>query len=293
VNVDHLRTAIALVRHGTVNQTAAVLGLAPSSVSDRVRRLEADLGARLFTRDRSGMHPTGPGRTYLAAAATALDALDTAAEQLTGAESVVTIGAQSSIADTLLPAVLEKLRARRPELDARIRPEADRSRLLAALERAEFDAVLLLDTGPRIGDLGYSRPDVPMAHVDVREVPMVTVAGAEHPLLGRPVTADEIRAGGTLVGQESRCSFWMATQRWLGPDLDLVSVGGLAQVREWVASGRGVAVLPDFAVRGDLESGRLSAVDISTPPLQLRLVWRESADEPEPLRSLLYALTQA
>lgn len=131
-----------------------------------------------------------------------------------------------------------------------------------------------------------------MAFVDVREVPMVTVAGAGHPLLGRPVTAAEIRDGATLVGQESRCSFWLATRRWLGPDVDLIGVGGLAQVRDWVAAGRGVAVLPDFAVRRDVEAGRLVAVDIATPPLQLRLLWRETPNDPEPLRSLLYALSQ-
>ncbi|WP_344168148.1 LysR family transcriptional regulator [Kribbella lupini] len=292
MNVDHLRTAIALVQHGTVNRTAAVQGLAASSVSDRVRRLEADLGAPLFTRDRSGMRPTVAGRAYLAAAGSALEALDAAAEQLTSADSVVVVGAQASIADALLPGVLDDLRRRRPELVAQLRPEPDRAKLLSALERGELDAALLLDTGSRIGELGYAEPEVPTAFVDVREVPMVTVASAGHPLLGRPVAAAEIRDGATLVGQESRCSFWLATQRWLGPEVDLISVGGLAQVREWVAAGRGVAVLPDFVVRGDLEAGRLGAVDTATPPLQLRLLWRETPDESEPLRSLLYALSQ-
>ncbi len=292
MTVDHLRTAIALVQHGTVNRTAAAQGLAASSVSDRVRRLESDLGTPLFTRDRSGMHPTVAGRTYLTAAAAALAALDAAADQLISADPVVVVGAQSSIADTLLPGVLDDLTRRRPELVAQIRPEPDRTKLLAALERGELDAALLLDTGPRIGELGYAGPEVPMAFVDVREVPMVTVTGAGHPLLGRPVTAAEIRDGATLVGQESRCSFWLATRRWLGPDVDLIGVGGLAQVRDWVAAGRGVAVLPDFAVRADVEAGRLGVLDIATPPLQLRLLWRETPDEPEPLRSLLYALSQ-
>lgn len=121
---------------------------------------------------------------------------------------------------------------------------------------------------------------------------MLTVADPNHALLGRPVSPREVRDGAILIGQESRCSFWIATRRWLGQGTDLTAVGGLAQVREWVAAGRGVAVLPDFVVRDDLDRGRLQALDTPTPPLQLRLVGRESRSEAEPVRTLLYALTQ-
>ncbi|GAA2137031.1 LysR family transcriptional regulator [Streptomyces synnematoformans] len=297
MNLDHVRTALALARHGTVNRTAAAEGLAPSSVSDRVRRLEHDLGARLFTRDRRGMHPTPAGRAYLAAAAAAVADLDAAAARLTGPPVAVTVGAQSSIADTLLPAVLDRLAdspaAGHARLRASIRPEADRTRLLTALVRDEADAAVLLDTGPDLGDLGYPAPDAALDFLDLREVPMATVAPPGHPLAGRPVTLADVRSGASLVGQESRCSFWMATRRWLGPDVDLTAVGGLAQVREWVAAGRGVAVLPDFAVRDDLERGRVVALDAATPPLQLRLVWSRSRGTTEPVRTLLYAVSQA
>ena len=61
-----------------------------------------------------------------------------------------------------------------------------------------------------------------------------------------------------------------------------------------VATGRAIALLPEFAVRADLDSGRLAAVDgAAPPPLRLRLVWRSSADAANSLRPLLYALTGA
>ncbi|WP_280399896.1 LysR family transcriptional regulator [Nocardia carnea] len=291
MDLDQLRTALALLDHRTVNRTAAALGLAPSSVSDRIRRLEAELGAALFTRDRAGMHPTAAGRVYLTAAASALGALDEAAGRLADSRALL-VGAQAALADELLPAVLDDLRTRHPAIDVQIRPDPDRARLLAALDRAELDAVLLLDTGSRIGDLGFAKPGTAMNHLDVRAVPMTTVAAPGHPLLGRPVTRAEIRRTGSLIGQESRCSFWMATQRWLGPDTDLTAVGGLAQVRDWVATGRGIAVLPEFAVRTDLAAGRLVPIDAQTPPLQLRLIWLEDRGATDSLRRLLYALSQ-
>ncbi|HLT61576.1 MAG TPA: LysR family transcriptional regulator [Microlunatus sp.] len=292
MNVDHLRTAIALLRPRTVNGTAAAQGLAPSSVSDRIRRLETELGVRLFRRDRAGMRPTAPGRAFLAVAAEAIESLDAAAARLTDGAAVV-VGAQASIADTLLPAVLDEVRRRRTDLVTTIRPGLDRDRLLAELDRDELDAVVLLDTGGSVGDLGYASPGGELDHCDLREVPMIAVAGPGHPLLGRPVAAAELRREATLIGQESRCAFWMATRRWLGPGTDLTAVGGLAQVREWVAAGRGVAVLPDFAVRDDLIAGRIRALDLTPPPLWLRLIWRASRAAEEPLRTLLYALSQA
>ena len=292
MDLDQLRTAIALVQHRSVNQTAAALGLAPSSVSDRIRRLEGELGASLFSRDRSGMHPTASGRAYLTSAAQALQVLESAAEQLDSGPGL-TVGAQTSIADELLPAVLDELRHARPGLPVRVRPDPDRGRLLDALDRGEIDAAVLLDTGEHIGDLGFARPRMPVEYLDVRDVPMTMVVPPDHPLLGRPVTMQEIRQTGGFIGREARCSFWMATARWLGSGVDITAVGGLAQVREWVAGGRGIALLPRFAVKADLGTRRLAELDIQPPPLQLRLIWREDHEDATALRSLLYALTRA
>ena len=291
MDLDQLRTAIALLQHRTVNRAAAAEGLAPSSVSDRVRRLEAELGASLFTRDRAGMHPTAAGRAYLTSAAAALEALRSAAQRLQDSSALV-VGAQASIADDLLPSALAALRQSHPELEVRLRPDPDRARLFDALDRGEVDAVVLLDTGERVGDLGFRKPTSTMEHLDLREVPMVTVAAPGHPLLGRPVTMEQVRTTGGLIGRESRCSFWMSTERWLGPDVDITAVGGLAQVREWVATGCGIAVLPEFAVRTDLDSGRMGTIEVPVPPLHLRLIWRQDREATASLRPLLYALTR-
>lgn len=286
-----MRTAIALLRHRTVNGTAAAEGVAPSSVSDRIRRLEGELGAPLFNRDRTGMRPTRAGRVYLDEASNALGLLDRAGERLR-AGSCLVVAAQSSVADKLLPAVLRELTHATPDLDVQIRPEPDRLELLRALDHGDVDAVVLLDAGPHVGDLGFAAPNSATKYLDVREVRMATIAGPRSQLVGRPVTIDEVRRTGNLVGREERCSFWMATRRWLGPDVALSAVGGLAQVREWVADGKGVAVLPEFAIEGDVATGRVCVIDTPTPPLQLRLLWRAERDAHAQLRRLLYALSR-
>lgn len=103
----------------------------------------------------------------------------------------------------------------------------------------------------------------------------------------------QIQPSVDLIGREARCSLWMATRRWLGPDVDLTAVGGLAQVRRWVGTGRGIALLPQFAVHADLGSQRLAQLDVKPPPPQLRLIWRDDHNDAIPLRHFLYALSQA
>lgn len=289
MDLDQLRTALALLQHRTVNRTAAAEGLAPSSVSDRIRRLEEELGAPLFVRDRTGMRPTAAGNAYLRDAARALGLLTEAQGRLTAPS--LRVGAQASIADELLPAILDDLARREPDLQVELRPDPDRGRLLGAVADGENDAAVLLDAGAELGDLGFEPPREELEHADLREVEMVVVATADHALAGRPTSMAEIRVTGGLIGREERRAFWMATRRWLGADVDLTAAGGLAQVRDWVASGRGIALLPEFAVRSDLTSGRLVRLQVATPPLHLRLVWRHDRDTH--LRTLLYGLSQA
>lgn len=290
---EQLRTAVALLQHGSVNRTAARLDIAPSSVSDRVRRLEGELGSALFVRSARGMRPTPAGREFLEVSARVLDQLDAAGAALRSAPTVVAVGAQASVADTLLPPVLEGLQAHQPALRVRLVVDADRLELLHQVGDEELDAAVVLDTGDTLGGLGFGPLGDSYDFLDLREVALHTVAGPDHALVGRPITVDELRAGSTLLGQEERCAFWMATRTWLGPGTDLIKVGGIPQIKQWVGEGRGVAVLPDFAVHEELETGRVVALDLDTPPLTLRLAWRADRAAEQPLTQLLYALSQA
>ena len=289
---EQLRTAVALLQYGSVNRTSAQLDIAPSSVSDRVRRLEAELGSELFVRTARGMRPTPAGREFLHVAARILDQLDAAGAALRSTPTTIAVGAQASVADTLLPPVLDTLQQHRPALRVQLVVEADRLELLRQVGEAELDAALVLDSGKALGGLGFGPLDDSYEFLDLREVVLHTIACPDHPLLGGPVTADALRHGCTLLGQEERCSFWMATRTWLGPGTDLIKVGGIPQIKQWVVQGRGVAVLPDFAVQDELDAGQVAVLDVDTPRLTLRLAWRADRAEEQPLRELLYALSQ-
>ncbi|MFD0788107.1 LysR family transcriptional regulator, partial [Micromonospora azadirachtae] len=62
MELRQLATFEAVVRHRTVTDAAAALGLAPSSVSQQIRTLEAALGVPLFVRAPKGMELTPAGQ---------------------------------------------------------------------------------------------------------------------------------------------------------------------------------------------------------------------------------------
>ena len=65
MDIDQARTFLAITAHGSFLEAAKHLHLTQSTVSARIQRLEEDLGARLFMRNRSGASLTFAGRRFL------------------------------------------------------------------------------------------------------------------------------------------------------------------------------------------------------------------------------------
>ncbi len=65
MDIEQSRTFLAITAHGSFLEAARELHLTQSTVSARIQRLEAELGARLFVRNRSGATLTPAGRRFL------------------------------------------------------------------------------------------------------------------------------------------------------------------------------------------------------------------------------------
>jgi DNA-binding transcriptional LysR family regulator len=65
MDIQQARTFLAITAHGSFLEAARQLHLTQSTVSARIQRLEDELGARLFVRNRSGASLTAAGRRFL------------------------------------------------------------------------------------------------------------------------------------------------------------------------------------------------------------------------------------
>jgi DNA-binding transcriptional LysR family regulator len=118
---DFYRSFLAVVRHGSLSGAARALGLTQPTLGRHVEALEAQLGARLFTRSPGGLLPTEVARALvpqaeaMAAAASALArAAGVARDEVRG---LVRITASEVVSGEVLPAILVDLREAHPALD--------------------------------------------------------------------------------------------------------------------------------------------------------------------------------
>lgn len=65
MDIDQARTFLAIIAHGSFLEAASRLHLTQSTVSARIRKLEEELGVRLFVRKRAGASLTPAGRRFL------------------------------------------------------------------------------------------------------------------------------------------------------------------------------------------------------------------------------------
>jgi DNA-binding transcriptional LysR family regulator len=121
---QQLQYVLAAFEHGSFSAAAQALHLAQPSLSEQVRRLEAELGVKLFERVGRGLVPTEAGRALRPHAEAALAALDAARasvgavrELRGGTAAFGTFGTARSYLGTDL---VEDFRRRHPDVRVRI-----------------------------------------------------------------------------------------------------------------------------------------------------------------------------
>ncbi|MGZ2362125.1 LysR family transcriptional regulator [Streptomyces sp. 372A] len=289
MDLRQLATFEAVLRHRTVTDAAVALGLAPSSVSQQIRTLEASLGVALFARGPRGMEPTDAGERLRGWARTLLDTAERAAREVRGEPARLRLGALETLAGSHVPLVLARLAARRPDLAVDVRSDRTRQGLFTDVADGRLDAALLLDVGDAIGGLGFPAPAGPLAFLDLDPVPLALVAAPDHPLAGRPALSPADLDDRPLLVNVPECSFWLAGHHVLGTGPRRVRAGGVPVMRAWAEHGLGMTLLPHFAVADSLRAGTLVPLALPVPDLSLRLVWHRDRETDPELRDVLYA----
>lgn len=151
MNYHHLRYFHAVARLGNMTRAAEKLRVAQSAISLQVRRLEEDLGAPLFERDRKMLVLTEAGRIALEYAETIFRTGEELQDVLKGRPAhrrVLRVGAVSTLSRNFQMALLRPVLAR-AELVIRTGGLRD---LLSQLRAHSLDLVLANQAVPRDED---------------------------------------------------------------------------------------------------------------------------------------------
>jgi len=278
LDLAQLDTLLMLVECGTFSKAGVCLGLAQSTVSQHLRRLEEAVGAPLLVRGQRGCKPTAAALQLLPYAKSLLR-LEQRMVDAAGAR-LLRLGACSNIGIYVLPRLLREFQqtgGKPPELIIGSNPQTVRH-----LENAEVDAALLEWWDERDG---FSwRPWY--------TEPLVVIVAPGHPLSSTTAISAPELSRLMLIGGEDGTGTGRLLRNYLANgDMPNVStrLGSTEAVKRVVEAGLGVSLVLACAVEQEVRDGRLCAIPLRDQPLQksLRLVWRNDFPQNDPLINYL------
>ncbi|KWR81093.1 LysR family transcriptional regulator [Cupriavidus sp. IDO] len=140
--VRHLYLFLAVAEEGNFGRAARRLGMSQPPLTEQIQVLEQALKVKLFERGRKGATLTPIGSAILPAVrkfAEQLDRLELAVQEaIAGSTGVLSIGAISSALVDTLPALIDELGRRFPQLTVSV-TEIDSVDAVPALERGDID----------------------------------------------------------------------------------------------------------------------------------------------------------
>lgn len=143
LEIDLLRSFVAVAAHRNFTHAARVVGRTQSAVSLQIKRLEDIVGKRLFDRSRQSVSITHVGEALLVYANRILAANDAALShiQRPQAAGLVRVGAPDDYATYLLPPILSAITKNHPRLTFEVTCD-NGCDLLQMLEKGDLDVVL-------------------------------------------------------------------------------------------------------------------------------------------------------
>lgn len=245
ITLTTLRVIREVAERGSFTAAAVALGYTQSAISRQVAAAEHEVGVQLFDRITGGVRLTAAGQVLLRQGVIALDALDEAQRELTGATVEVQrarLGVFAAAGSALLPRALSLLRRQHPEIEVTSR-EGSTPSLVRALRAGSIDLAILTSRAP------HRSPDQedPPLHVetllDVRLALAVPVNGK---FGGRvSVTASEIADEPWIASPSSIAEPLLGV--WPGlpgrPQVRHTSRDWLTKL-ELVAAGAGITTVP-------------------------------------------------
>ncbi|GEO80706.1 LysR family transcriptional regulator [Pararhodospirillum oryzae] len=257
LEVRTLRLILALDEGGSLAAAAERLHVTPSALSHQIKALEQDLGLAVFQRGSKPLRLSPAGGRLLAFARRIVPEFQAVEEELArlaaGRSGRLFLAIECHACfDWLLP-VLQAHRARWPDVDVDVRFGGGFSfDALEALQRADVDLVVTSDPEPRAG----------VTYEPLFDYEALLVMAPTHPLAAASFIAPQDLAGETLLTypvDRSRLDGFAHFLRPAGVEPRAVRAVDLTAVLLLlVASGRGVAVLPDWVVRADQTRGALA-----------------------------------
>jgi LysR family transcriptional regulator, glycine cleavage system transcriptional activator len=267
VSPEGLRCFLEAARLSSFRAAARRVALSPAALGQQIKRLEDDLGERLFARTTRSVALTESGRALVPYAEKALAALDECSHAANGtapaAEVELVLGTRHELGMSWIVPMLEKLELEHPALTLHLYFGSGQD-LMLRVRAGEIDCAVSSTrlTDPKLDSLKLHEERYVLvgSRELLRATPLAGVAHAKHH---------------TLLDTTAELPLFRYFREAPGgfdsmPFARVVRLGTIDAIRRYVLGGRGVAVLPEYFVAQELKAKKLVRL---LPSVKVRSDW--------------------
>ncbi len=244
MEVHQLRYVVAVARTGSFSRAAGDCHISQPSLSQQVRKLEEELGERLFERDRRRTRVTSSGERFIVRAARILDELAEAEREARETHTItrgqVSVGVLPTIAPYLLPSLIGSFTERYPGVQIVI--HEDTTATLASLVSSY--------------EVDFAIASLPLRDTAFEIAPLFTeelllAVPPSHPLaVKKSISAGDLENSTFVLMKEGHCLGDQALQFCHQSGVQPRVISRSAQVetiRRLVHAGLGISLIPKMA----------------------------------------------
>ncbi|WP_419892497.1 LysR family transcriptional regulator [Paenibacillus xylanexedens] len=272
MEIRQLKTFWTLASTCSFSQTAELLSYVPSTITMQIKSLEEELGVKLLDRLGKKVVLTDAGQQFLPYATKILNDVEEAkciSSQHGELAGTVVIGADEVLCAYLLPALFKRFRADYPGVRLLFRPLSGQE-LKSSLREGHADVVFVLDEPINSKDLQSEL---------LKDETFQMVVSPDHMLASRSaLVIDDFHKQHFLL-TEKNCSYRTYFDQSItkkGADaLTELEFHSVEAIKQCVAAGLGIALLPEMALKKELSEGEVVALpwDLSDVSFSAQMLW--------------------
>ena len=265
MELRQLRTFQTVARLMNFNRAADALNYAQSTVSAQIKLLEEELGVSLFDRLGKRIVITEAGQKLMRYAQKMIDIEQETLTEISNSETLIgsiSVRAPQSVGTYLLPSVFEKFKSQYPRVGFDVSSCALYT-LRQELRSGIIDVAFLLADSINAADLTTEL---------VRIEPLVFVTDPSHALIQRDgMTLSDLNGQSVFLPKHD-CSYKMQFEEMLAAENINPSVvtefNSIEAIKQCVIKGLGITMIPEIAVKSELDQKKLKAVPWFDEPLE-------------------------
>ena len=275
MDINQLEVLVTVARERSFSRAAEVLGRTQPAISQAVRRLEQEIGEKLFDRSSKDGTLTPAGEVLLDHAQQMLNLRNSAARSMRDLrelqEGKVSISANEHTVFYLLP-VIEEFRRRNPKIKVEVH-RGVASRIPKEVTSREVE----------LGIVSFTPTESSIKAIPVMTDSLVVIVAPSHRLAGRDVISINDLGDEVLIAHNAhspyRHSVIQAFERNRTPMNIAIELPSLEAIKHLVEVGAGVALVPKLTAEGEIVAGRLSAIRIKELKLErkLNIIYRKNS----------------